>query len=71
MGGNVWNWCEDTFQPYPGSGNDAPVDSNAKVMRGSSFFFDPNLEKSYTISFRAGNTSETSLFNTGFRCASN
>jgi len=71
MGGNVWNWCEDTFQPYPGSGNDAPANQNTKVMRGSSFFFDPNLENSYTVSFRAGNTSETSLFNTGFRCASN
>jgi formylglycine-generating enzyme len=71
MGGNVWNWCEDTFQPYPGSGNDTPVDANSKVMRGGSFFFDPNLENSFTVSFRAGNTSETSLFNTGFRCASN
>lgn len=71
MGANVWNWCEDSFQPYPGSGKVASVDKNAKVMRGGSFFFDQNMENSYTVSYRAPNTSETSLFNTGFRCASN
>jgi sulfatase modifying factor 1 len=71
MGGNVWNWCEDTFKLYPGNMNEFNEDPQTKVMRGGSFFFDQNLEKSYTVTFRAPNTSETSLFNIGFRCASN
>ncbi len=69
MGGNVWNWCEDTFSMYPGNSENYTVDPNSKVMRGGSFFFDPALEKSYTVTFRAPNTAETSLFNIGFRCA--
>lgn len=71
MGGNVWNWCEDTFAMYPGNNANYTVDPNSKVMRGGSFFFDPALDKSFTVTFRAPNTTETSLFNIGFRCAAN
>jgi sulfatase modifying factor 1 len=71
MGGNVWNWCEDTFAMYPGNNEHYTVDPNSKVMRGGSFFFDPALGKSFTVTFRAPNTAETSLFNIGFRCAGN
>ncbi|MGQ8338277.1 formylglycine-generating enzyme family protein [Sunxiuqinia sp. A32] len=69
MGGNVWNWCLDTYQLY--SGNTAPFrkDENVKVIRGGSFFFDQNGEDSFTVSGRSFNSHETSLFNTGFRCA--
>jgi len=69
MGGNVWNWCSDIYKPYPGS--DTPFQNNPEVMviRGGSFFFDQNGENSYTSTGRAFNTQETSLFNTGFRCA--
>ena len=70
MGGNVWNWCNDTFELYPGNNSEFNHDPLTKVMRGGSFFFDQQLEKSYTVTFRAPNTSETSLFNIGFRCAS-
>lgn len=69
MGGNVWNWCLDTFKTYPGSTAAYNEDPQNKCMRGGSFFFDQNLEKSYTVSFRAPNSVETSLFNIGFRCA--
>jgi len=41
------------------------------VIRGGSFLFDQAAELSYTVSFRVGNTGETSLFNMGFRCAKN
>lgn len=71
MGGNVWNWCKDTFALYPGSSENYTSDPNSKCMRGGSFFFDPALTKSYTVTFRAPNTAETSLFNIGFRCAAN
>ena len=69
MGGNVWNWCADVYAPYPGNGEQFPVNREVKVIRGGSFFFDQNGEYSFTVSGRAMNSRETSLFNTGFRCA--
>jgi len=68
MGGNVWNWCLDSYKPYPGS--NIPFQNNPEVMviRGGSFFLDQNDENSYSTTGRASNTQETSLFNTGFRC---
>jgi len=69
MGGNVWNWCADTYKPYPGSQIPFQPDMNAKVIRGGSFFFDQNEEYSFSSTGRSFNTLETSLFNTGFRCA--
>jgi len=69
MGGNVWNWCFDIYKPYPGS--KIPFQNNQllRVIRGGSFFFDQKGENSYTSTARAFNSQETSLFNTGFRCA--
>jgi formylglycine-generating enzyme len=69
MGGNVWNWCQDTFKPYPGNPEPYQLNDQIKVIRGGSFFFDQQGELSYTVSFRGQNTYETSLFNLGFRCA--
>jgi sulfatase modifying factor 1 len=69
MGGNVWNWCHDTYQLYPGNHAPFQKDENIKVIRGGSFFFDQNGEDSFTVSGRSFNSHETSLFNTGFRCA--
>lgn len=68
MAGNVWQWTSSTFEPYDTS---VPFnkDSNLVVTKGGSFMFDQNLELSYTTTFRAKNTKESSLFNTGFRCA--
>ncbi len=69
MGGNVWNWCADVFQPYTGSQMQFQVNENVKVIRGGSFFFDQYAENSFTTTGRFFNSMETSLFNTGFRCA--
>lgn len=69
MGGNVWQWCADTYKPYPGSNEPYREDSNVKVIRSGSFFFDENGENSFSVSGRSMNSHETSLFNTGFRCA--
>lgn len=70
MGGNVWNWCADVYLPYPGNTMPFQNNPNARVIRGGSFFFDQNGEISYSTTGRSSNTMETSLFNTGFRCAS-
>ncbi len=69
MGGNVWNWCADTFKLYPGSTIPDQNNATIKVIRGGSFFFDQNGEDSFSTAGRSSNTQETSLFNTGFRCA--
>ena len=69
MGGNVWQWCAGNYKPYPG--NDEPVreDPNVKIIRSGSFFYDTSGEDSFAVSGRSMNSHETSLFNTGFRCA--
>ena len=69
MGGNVWQWCADNYKAYPGSTIAVREDSNVKVIRSGSFFFDQNGEDSFSVSARSMNSHETSLFNTGFRCA--
>ncbi len=69
MGGNVWQWCADVYKAYPGSQAVINVDSNVKVIRSGSFFYDQYGEDSFSVSGRSGNSHETSLFNTGFRCA--
>ena len=69
MGGNVWQWCADTYKAYPGSTAAIREDPNLKVIRSGSFFFDQYGEDSFSVSGRSVNSHETSLFNTGFRCA--
>lgn len=71
MGGNVWQWCADSYKLYSGSRESYRVDTNVKVIRGGSFFFDQNGADSFSVSGRSMNSKETSLFNTGFRCAKN
>ena len=69
MGGNVWNWCSDVYAPYPGNKDSFQPNDQMRVIRGGSFFFDQNGENSFSATGRSFNSFETSLFNTGFRCA--
>ncbi len=69
LGGNVWQWCADTYKAYPGSTAAIREDPGFKVIRSGSFFFDQYGEDSFSVSGRSVNSHETSLFNTGFRCA--
>uniref|UniRef100_UPI00321648BD formylglycine-generating enzyme family protein n=1 Tax=uncultured Draconibacterium sp. TaxID=1573823 RepID=UPI00321648BD len=69
MGGNVWQWCSDNYKAYPGSSAPIHEDANVKTIRGGSFFYDQYGGDSFSVSGRSGNSHETSLFNTGFRCA--
>lgn len=69
MGGNVWNWCSDVYKLYTGNNDAFDINSDLKVIRGGSFFFDENGENSFSSTGRAYNTTDTSLFNIGFRCA--
>lgn len=69
MGGNVWQWCSDIYRLYKGNSQPYRPDVNTRVIRGGSFLYDQAAALSYSVSFRAANTVETSLFNMGFRCA--
>lgn len=71
MGGNVWQWCANNYKPYPGNNEPVREDPKVKVIRSGSFFYDANSDDSFSVSGRSMNSHETSLFNTGFRCAKN
>lgn len=69
MGGNVWQWCENYYKSYPENSSTSPEDPNIRTTRGGSFMYDEALENSFTTTFRGKNSTDTSLFNMGFRCA--
>jgi sulfatase modifying factor 1 len=67
MGGNVWQWCQDSIEP---AGRDAEIDpATRRVIRGGSFLCDPMVCHGFRIAGRAASTPESSMLHIGFRCA--
>jgi len=62
--GNVWEWCSEAFS-IPGG---APGASH-RVIRGGSYLCHASYCFRYRVSARGGNSIDTSLGHTGFRCA--
>jgi len=68
IGGNVWEWCKDTYAAYQDSPDRIPVNEEVKVLRGGSFMCDSTFCHGYLVSHRNSTTAESSFFHTGFRC---
>jgi len=67
MGGNVWQWCNDSITP---TDLDAEIDSAIrKVTRGGSFLCDPLVCHGFQVNGRSSSTPESSMVHIGFRCA--
>ena len=69
MGGNVWEWCSDTYRPYKGNVDPFQFIEANKVIRGGSFLCDESFCHGYRVSARTFCSAETGLFHQGFRCA--
>ncbi len=69
MGGNVWEWCEDTYRYYEGNKTIYDEDPNQKVIRGGSFLCDEKVCHGYRVTARSFNSRESATMHMGFRIA--
>jgi serine/threonine-protein kinase len=66
MSGNVWQWCEDDYKPYPGRTSTFEIPAGAKVIRGGSFKSDKDHVTATTRNLDLATTRSPVI---GFRCA--
>jgi formylglycine-generating enzyme required for sulfatase activity len=66
MAGNVREWVEDVFQPYPGSNAVNPAFGKERVVRGSSWALGAQQAAAY---FRGSSARNLAWPDVGFRCA--
>ncbi len=67
MGGNVWQWTQDSIEPQ---GRDVELDpATRRVTRGGSFLCDPMVCHGFQVTGRSSSTPESSMVHIGFRCA--
>lgn len=69
MAGNVWEWTESSYLPYPASPAETRVAAPERVQRGGSFLCSQDVCEGFRATARSRATPDTSLMHVGFRCA--